>query len=286
MKTILKVTFKLPPSVVDWAGQALVAYFPDGLAQTPSGRQQGWLRRHDAATLTRFRAELKSLGGRELRLQKVRQRNWVGEYQSRFPRQTIGRFVIVPSWRRQGQKIPKTSFPIYLLPGQAFGTGLHRSTQLMLKAIQRFGSSPDQHVLDVGAGSGILSFAALRQGAASALCIEIEEAAAKEIRSNARLNGFGPKRLKALCGEFPGCLKGKKVKADLLLANLVTPLLCKLMPALAAQTRAGGTLLFSGIHTEPEADQVGLAARRAGLKVVKRETKGGWWCLQALKAAS
>lgn len=286
----LKVSFLLPEAQSDWAGQALVSYFPDGLAQLKASGANaksqvllgGWLRRSDAGFVKRLREDLKSFGATQLRLSPQKKRDWVGEYKSRFPMQRLGRFTIVPSWRRAKEKNLGSTLPIYLLPGQAFGTGLHASTRLMLKAIEHYAATAKQ-VLDVGAGSGILSFGALRLGAKKALCVEIEKAACVEMADNAQLNGFSSKQLKVRDGAFPGCMKGKKLKADLLLANLVTPLLCAQMKQLAAQAAKGGRLLFSGIHTESEARKVAAAARRAGLRIDKRESKGDWFCLHASK---
>jgi ribosomal protein L11 methyltransferase len=284
-----KVSFLLPENQGDWAGQALLPYFPDGLAQlkTSGARAKshalfsGWLRRGDAPRVKKLRAELASFGALQWRLRRQKAKDWVGDYKSRFPLQRLGRFSIVPSWRR-GKKALGSTLPIYLLPGQAFGTGLHASTRLMLKAIEAYADGAAS-VLDIGAGSGILSFGALKLGAKKALCVEIEKAAALEMADNARLNGFAAKRLRVISGKFPGCMKGKKIKADLLLANLVTPLLCAQMRQLAAQTARGGRLLFSGIHTAAEARLVSAAARQAGLRIDQKDSKGDWFCLHASK---
>jgi ribosomal protein L11 methyltransferase len=278
------VTFLLPSASSDWAGQALHAFFPDGLlSQTPNDSLtpfSGWTKRRDPRSLQSLKDLIRSLGGKRIRLTRIRTKDWVREYKSRFPMQRLGKFTVLPSWRRR-TKLPKGSLPIVLMPGQAFGTGLHASTRLMLKAME--GLAPAPLVLDIGAGSGILGLAALRLGAGKVLSIEMEKAACEEMRGNAKLNGFGPLRFAVRWGSFPKALRGRKIKADLCLANIVTPVLCELMPALAACTVSGGTLLFSGIHTRTEAAQVAKAAKACKLKVLSRQSKGEWWCLRAVK---
>jgi ribosomal protein L11 methyltransferase len=279
-----KITFFLPASHADWAGQALHAYFPDGLLSENSAKSQiqfsGWPSSHTPHSLQELKRRLLSLGATQIRIKSERTRDWVHEYKSHFPVQNLGPFVILPQWRRKARLAPG-KMPIVLLPGQAFGTGLHESTRLMLAAIAAL--PPAKSVLDIGAGSGVLGFACLRKGAKKIVSIEIEKAAAEEMLGNRVLNGFKASQFSVRAGAFPGLMRGKRVGADLLLANLVTPLLCDLMKDLAAQASQGATLLFSGIHTEAEARAVAKAARNAGLRMKAKSSKGEWWCLRASK---
>lgn len=273
----------LPDASADWAGQALCAFFPDGLLSQARKNSltllHGWPRLQSPRHLEELKAAIFSIGGSALRIKSERKRDWVHEYKSRFPVQSLGRFIILPYWRRKA-KVPAGKLPIILLPGQAFGTGLHDSTRLMLHAIE---TTASETVLDIGAGSGILGLACLRQGSKKVLSIEIEKAACEEMKGNARLNGFGPASFAVRAGTFPALLKGKKMAAGLVLANIVTPVLCHLMKAIAAQAAKGATVLLSGIHTESEARQVAKAVRAAGLKITGRESRGDWWCLRARK---
>jgi ribosomal protein L11 methyltransferase len=279
-----KASFLLPSDSSDWAGQALHAWFPDGLlagaAKASLTPLTGWTRRRDPLSLQELKNQIRLLGGTHIRLRAEGVKDWVHDYKSRFPRQQLGRFVVLPSWRRHA-KLSKGSLPIVLLPGQAFGTGLHASTRLMLASIESL--EPQGKVLDIGAGSGILGLACLRLGAAKVLSIEMEEAACEEMRGNAKLNGFGPGRFAVRHGSFPKAMGAKAFQADLVLANIVTPVLCALMRAMVARVAKGGTLLFSGIHTKAEAAQVARAAGLAGLRIASRTSKGEWWCLRAVK---
>lgn len=192
----------------------------------------------------------------------------------RFPTLRLGRFVIVAAANLKTARIPKGAKPIVLVQGQAFGTGLHESTRLMLRELERL-RPQGLRVLDIGAGSGILGFACLHLGAESVTCVEMESAACAELRENRGLNGVKPAALPVICGKFPlARLRAKRW--PLVLGNLVTPVLTALMPRLAAQVAPGGTLLCSGIHTKPEAAAVGLAARQAGLKLRRSAVLKQW----------
>jgi len=77
-------------------------------------------------------------------------------------------------------------------------------------------------------------------------------------------------------------MKGKRMGADLVLANIITPVLCELMRALAGQAKKGGTLLFRDPHrSRGGQSRRGRQSRR--LKITGRKSKGDWWCLRALK---
>jgi ribosomal protein L11 methyltransferase len=189
--------------------------------------------------------------------------------------------VIVPAAQSASAKLPKQSLPIVLIQGQAFGSGQHESTRLMLQIIA---SRPPlgQDVLDVGAGSGILGFACLHLGARRAVSVEVESAACDELRRNRTLNGVAPGRLPVLCGRYPlKRLQGRRF--PWVLGNLVTPVLVALMPRLGAQVAPQGTLLCSGIHTDPEAEAVVAAARKAGLALKERAQLRQWNVLRFLR---
>lgn len=196
----------------------------------------------------------------------------------RFPVLRLGRFVIVPKAKAAVLKPRKGERRIVLVQGQAFGTGLHESTRLMLGALERL-KPQGLKVLDVGAGSGVLGFAALLLGARSATSVELEGPACAELRENRALNGVPAAKLPVIHAAFPiARLKGKRF--PLVLGNLVTPVLKALMPQLAAQVSQGGVLLCSGIHTEAEARAVTAAARAAGLKPGPKRSLRRWHVLQ------
>ncbi len=280
-------SFRLPLAHEDFAGQLLVEFFPDGLASMgrPDRRQGAWvslrgeLKVASGQAKTRLKQALIDLGAKQFTLKALKKIDWARQYKSRFPIQVIGRFAIVPKWKKS--QAPKAKLPILLTPGQGFGTGLHPSTRLMLRRLASLKIAwPQVRLLDVGAGSGILALGALRLGAKACVAIEIEEAACEEISENRQLNRLAPGRLKVFFGAFPRALKGKG-HYEIICANIVTPVLEQLMPSLKARLGQQGILLMSGIHTSAESARVMKAAKRAGLSPKLVGRSGQWFVIEA-----
>jgi ribosomal protein L11 methyltransferase len=183
--------------------------------------------------------------------------DWVARVREGFRPFSAGCFRIVPAWEssvaaRGSERV------IVVEPGLAFGTGTHESTRLCLAALdERARGGPLGHVLDVGAGSGILSVAATQLGARRVIAIELDEEALPVARRHAELNG-APIRL----------LRGDGARAvaagafDVVVANVSAPLLAERAEELAGTTRGHGTLILSGFLVE------GLPSVRAAYAAV------------------
>ncbi len=121
----------------------------------------------------------------------IADQNWMEAWKEHYKPIPIGkRLIIVPVWL----ELPEAErIPIRIDPGMAFGTGTHPTTQLCLELIEEQypaeGEGP-RSVIDVGCGSGILSIAALKVGAESALGVDIDPASVKASRENAQANGI------------------------------------------------------------------------------------------------
>ena len=169
---------------------------------------------------------------------------------------------------------------IDLDPGAAFGNGLHPSTQLCLVALEECVSS-GMRALDVGTGSGVLAIAAARLGAASVDALDVEPVAVATARENVARNGLLDRVRVALgtverTDEFAG-------RYDLVVANIVAPVLIRLAPALVAALAPGGRLLASGI-TAGGAAAVHDALATAGLGAIAHHRSGAWTLIEGLRA--
>ncbi|NOY97779.1 MAG: 50S ribosomal protein L11 methyltransferase [Chloroflexi bacterium] len=201
--------------------------------------------------------------------------NWMESWKQHYRPIPVGEsLIIVPAWM-ESPDAART--PIRIDPGMAFGTGTHPTTQLALELLEKHVPAGGD-VIDVGCGSGILSVAALKLGAARALGVDIDEAALQSARGNASVNGVGDELILAR-GSVDEILAGGGFpfrQAPLVLANILAPILIRLMEAgLTSLVAPGGVLILSGILDEQE-EHVREAARTHRLQVIERRQMGDW----------
>jgi ribosomal protein L11 methyltransferase len=160
---------------------------------------------------------------------------------------------------------------VRLDPGLAFGTGTHPTTALCLEALEGLDLS-GKSVLDYGCGSGILSVAALKLGAAQALAVDIDPQALIASGENARRNGVAA----LLTTARPGT---PLPRFDCVIANILAATLIDLLPVLAGACKSGADLLLSGVLVS-QADTVAAAyaPQFAPQGMMHRED---WCCLHA-----
>jgi ribosomal protein L11 methyltransferase len=232
-----------------------------------------------AAQVTDALGHLQAFGLRqigELQTRVVQEADWAQAWKAYFPVMRIGRrLVIRPTWRRH--RAGPADVVLALDPGMAFGTGLHPTTRLCLATLEPLaddGRLAGARVLDVGCGSGILSIAALKLGAGSALGVDTDPIAVASTTANARRNRL-VRRLQAREGSVPTA----SGPFDVVLANLVAGVLVPLAPRLRDELRSGGTILASGIFADRETE-VTTAFLAAGLEVAGRSDEGDWVALE------
>jgi ribosomal protein L11 methyltransferase len=138
---------------------------------------------------------------------------------------------------------------LVMAPG-AFGSGEHETTTSCLELLAALPDLSAARVLDLGSGTGILAIAALKLGARSALCVDIDPAAVRTCELNCRLNGVGD-RVEHVCGTLD---QVESEGFELILANLYGDRLLVAAEVLVAKTRPGGALLLSGILYEDSSD--------------------------------
>jgi ribosomal protein L11 methyltransferase len=128
------------------------------------------------------------------------------------------------------------------VPGPIFGTGAHPTTRLVLMLLEERTTLGDR-VLDLGTGSGIIALAAARLGAREVLALDIDPVAVAAARANVTANG-----LEGVVEVREGSLEAAGGPPyDLVVANILAPVICSLAPALARVVRPSGWLITSGI---------------------------------------
>lgn len=189
----------------------------------------------------------------------------------------IGRVLIRPSWK----PVPLSPGDIELIidPKQAFGTGHHATTQLLIEWLQQV-VQPGDRVLDVGTGSGILAMVALRLGATEALGVDFDAVALECAREYAQVNGFDG-RLTLAVGQAQSGRTYDTSAPTLVLGNLDRQTLLVSAESLCRYAAAGARLLLSGLLVEQRSEiEVTYASRGVYVNAVRE--RDGWLALEAM----
>jgi ribosomal protein L11 methyltransferase len=194
-------------------------------------------------------------------------RDWVAFSRANWEPFCVGsRFYLVPDWR--DDPAPPGRFRIEINPGLAFGTGFHETTQLCLEALEQYPLG-DMTVLDVGAGSGILSIASALLGARRVVACDVDPVAVEIAGANFRHAGVN-----AL--PFTGSVDAvRSGSADLVVANISAPASIELAPEFVRCLATGGRCIVSGFE-DMETEMVEAAVERAGAAVERKLAKGRW----------
>lgn len=207
--------------------------------------------------------------------------NWAESWKESYPPQPVGKnLIVLPYWNSEQTQ---GRIPVILDPGLTFGTGAHPSTQMVMEFLEER-LTPGMRIIDLGSGSGILSIAALRLGAESALGVDIDPKAESAARENAGYNGFGPGRFTAVTGsvtENPELMERLAQGGyDIVFVNIVADVIIGLAPVLPAFLRENAVVICSGILDVREQDVI-AALNAAGLTVIDRKAKEDWRSLVA-----
>ena len=234
----------------------------------------------DEAGLSRLERAAAQLG-LPMSVSKMEETDWEESWKDNYPAVEVGEnLIVVPYWVAQetGGRIP-----VILDPGLTFGTGAHASTQMVMEFMEQY-TEKGFRCLDLGSGSGILSIAALRLGAASAIGVDIDPKAESIARENAAYNGFAAPEFTALTGnvtEDTALMNTLQQQTyDLVLVNIVADVIIGLAPILPAFLTQNSILLCSGI-LDVRLPDVTAALERAGLEIAEIKAKEDWRSIRA-----
>ena len=212
--------------------------------------------------------------------------DWVNNWKQYFHQFYIDDILVIPSWENVKPE-DSDKMVIHIDPGTAFGTGMHETTQLCIRALKKYVTS-ETEILDVGCGSGILGMLALKFGAKHSLGTDLDPCAIDATHENMEVNGIRKDQYEVMIGNI---IDDKAVqdavgyeKYDIVAANILADVLVPLTPVIIHQMKPGAVYITSGIIEDKE-QVVVEAVKAAGLEVLEVNHQGEWVSVVARKNA-
>ena len=211
-------------------------------------------------------------------------KDWINNWKEYFHQFYVDDILIIPSWE---QKKPEDEdkLTLHIDPGTAFGTGMHETTQLVIRQLKKHVKEGCE-VLDVGTGSGILAILALMLGAKHALGTDLDPCAVNAVEENKESNNIPAEDFDLIIGNI---IDDKSVqeqagteKYDIVTANILADVLVPLTPVIVPCLKKGGVYICSGILREKEKEVID-AAVSAGLDLLEVTRQGEWSAVTAVK---
>ena len=225
------------------------------------------------------------LGQRTIEASETEDKDWINNWKQYFKPFTVDHILIKPTW----ETIPeehKDKLLVQIDPGTAFGTGMHETTQLCIRQLEKYVHS-ESEILDVGTGSGILGITALKLGAKEVWGTDLDENAITAVGENLASNDISSDRFHVLQGNI---IDDKSVqdwagyeKYDIVVANILADVIIMLVKEIPVHLKKGGYFITSGIiNLKEEAVRAAFAASEE-LEVVEITYQGEWLSVTARK---
>lgn len=206
------------------------------------------------------------LGSWDITLDEKENQDWSKKWKEKWTvTHVTDNIAVVPSWLEYEPK--QNEVVINLDPGCAFGTGTHQTTQLCMKALEKYMKKGDS-VADIGTGSGILSILAMKLGASKTYGCDIDDTVIDVCRENAKINHVE-------CTFELGSADSINEKFDFVCANILHNVLAEIMGDLKALMNDNAKMSLSGILDEKKS-VVLEAIEKQGLKIIDTIAQDQW----------
>lgn len=200
-------------------------------------------------------------------------RDWNREWIEGFkPVEINPHLWVVPPWREK--EIPEAAERIIINPANAFGTGTHESTRLVLEMLPELLKNGDR-VLDLGCGSGILSIAARKLGAASVKAVDLDPDISDNFMENLRRN-----RMDHISLQISDVLQMQIYKCDLALINIQKHIILPLLDRFQVAKESPERVILAGLLKEHFPD-IAEALRQKDYEICKSKDRGEWIAVSA-----
>ena len=183
--------------------------------------------------------------------------------------------TIIPDWAEYSPHDDERV--IRIEPGISFGTGDHPTTRLAIQAMSQH-LTPKSTVFDVGTGSGIIALSAGALEAQSVTAFDLDETATANARNHVAMNQLES----VVTVQTNNLLEGVAETASLIVANIITPILLRLLDDAYRCLEPKGVFIMSGIQ-EGEEQTLIDAASAAGFINLSTTTENNWVCITCHK---
>ncbi len=228
--------------------------------------------------------EFMDIGEGTVEVDETEDIDWINNWKQYFHQFYIDDVLVIPSWEEVKPE-DRDKMILHIDPGTAFGTGMHETTQLCIRQLKKF-ITPETELLDVGTGSGILGILSLMFGAKHVVGTDLDPCAVPAVEDNLAVNGIDKSRFRMMIGNI---ITEKEVQDavgygcyDIVVANILAPVLVELTPVILGQLKRGGIYITSGIIQDKE-QLVVDAVKAAGLTVLEVTRQGEWVSVTARK---
>ena len=212
-------------------------------------------------------------------------KDWVNNWKEYFKPFMVNDIVIKPTWETVPEDM-QGRMVVNIDPGTAFGTGMHETTQLVIKQLEKY-VTPETDLLDVGTGSGILAVIARMLGARSIIGTDLDENAITASAENMEANGFSPDIFKVIQGNI---IDDKAVqdevgyeKYDVVTANILADVIMPLSKEIAQHIKHGGVFITSGIIDMKEEAVKKTIMENPEFDIVDVSHQGDWVSITAVR---
>lgn len=211
-------------------------------------------------------------------------KDWINNWKEFFHQFYVDDILIVPSWEEVKEE-DKDKMILHIDPGTAFGTGMHETTQLVIRQLKKY-VTRGAEILDVGTGSGILGITALKLGAGHVVGTDLDPCAVSAVQDNKEANQIEDDSFDMMIGNIIDDVEVQNEvgyeRYDIVVANILADVLVPLTPVIVHQMKKGAYYITSGILDVKE-EVVREAVEKAGLTLVEVTKQGEWVCVTARK---
>ena len=274
------------PDVLDDDGVAYLNFFiqqEEDESEADHDKRVKEIMENAKAVLDDIRSYME-IGDGTIEIRETEDKDWINNWKEFFHQFYVDDLLVIPSWEEVKEE-DKDKMILHIDPGTAFGTGMHETTQLCIRALKKYVNN-ETVLLDVGTGSGILGILSLMFGGKYVIGTDLDPCAVEAVADNIAHNNIDKDKFKLIIGNI---IDDKNVqdevgydKYDIVAANILADVLIPLTPVIINQMKKGGIYITSGIIDMKE-EVVKKAIEDAGLEVLEVNHQGEWVGIVARK---